>query len=101
MERDQTGMRIANASLLDEATAAAEAMTMLHRVQTKRIESVVGRPQFLVADSCYAQTLDVVRARAEPLGIDVVVVPTAQLDDVRFGDRVFGALVQTPDAAGQ
>jgi glycine dehydrogenase len=101
MVRDLTGMQIANASLLDEATAAAEAMTMLHRVQTKRIESVVGRPQFLVADSCYAQTLDVVRARAEPLGIDVVVVPTAQLDDVRFGDRVFGALVQTPDAAGQ
>src|SRR5216110_3494979 len=69
MVSDLTGMEVANASLLDEATAAAEAMTMLHRVQTKRIGSVVGRPQFLVSDSCYAQTLDVLRGRAEPLDI--------------------------------
>jgi glycine cleavage system pyridoxal-binding protein P len=75
MVRDLTGMEIANASLLDEATAAAEAMTMLARVQAKRIDGAGGSPQFLVADSCYAQTLDVVRGRAIPLGIDVVVVP--------------------------
>jgi glycine dehydrogenase len=101
MVRDLTGMEVANASLLDEATAAAEAMTMLHRVQTKRIDSAVGRPQFLVLDSCFAQTVEVVRARAEPLGIDVKLMPGEFLDAPEFGDRVFGALVQTPDEAGR
>ena len=66
-------MEIANASLLDEATAAAEAMTMLHRVQAKRIEQAAGPAQFFVADSCFPQTIDVLRARAEPLGIELVV----------------------------
>ena len=95
---DLTGMQVANASLLDEATAAAEAMTMLHRVQTKRIEQVLGPAQFFVADSCFPQTIDVVRSRAEPLGIEVIVgdFRTAELHD-----RVFGALVQTPDEAGR
>src|SRR5581483_690616 len=73
MVMDLTGMQGANASLLDEATAAAEAMTMLHRVQTKRIDSAVGAAQFFVADSVYPQTLDVLRSRAEPLGIELVV----------------------------
>jgi glycine dehydrogenase len=101
MVRDLTGTEIANASLLDEATAAAEAMTMLARVQAKRIEAMTGAPQFLVADSCYAQTLDVILGRAIPLGIEVIVVPTGELNAVAFGDRVFGALVQTPDEAGR
>src|SRR5437899_381853 len=101
MVRDLTGMQVANASLLDEATAAAEAMTMLHRVQGRRIDAVVGPPQFLVADSCYAQTLDVVRARAEPLGIEIRTVDDAFLEAPEFGDRVFGALVQTPDETGR
>jgi glycine dehydrogenase len=100
MVRDLTGMEVANASLLDEATAAAEAMTMLARVQAKRIDSVVGKPQFLVAESCFAQTIDVLRARAEPLGIEIVFMSTDALEQVVFGDRVFGALVQTPDDAG-
>jgi glycine cleavage system P protein (glycine dehydrogenase) len=101
MVRDLTGMEIANASLLDEATAAAEAMTMLHRVQAKRVSSVVGRSQFLVADSCYPQTLDLLQARAEPLGIEVVVMPIERLTAIDFSDRVFGALVQSPDEAGR
>jgi glycine dehydrogenase len=101
MVRDLTGMEVANASLLDEATAAAEAMTMLHRVQSKRIDANVGTPQFLVSDSCFAQTLDVLKARAEPLGIEIVTMRGADLSDVPFGDRVFGALVQTPDEAGR
>src|SRR5471032_2583710 len=101
MVTDLTGMQVANASLLDEATAAAEAMTMLARVQAKRIDGVVGAPQFLVSDSCYPQTLDVLRSRAEPLGIEVVLVPNELLDEAEFGDHVFGALVQTPDNAGR
>src|ERR1044072_2206120 len=98
MVRDLTAMEVANASLLDEATAAAEAMTMLARVQAKRIDSVVGPAQFFVADSVFPQTLDVLRARAEPLGIELIV---GDADAVQFSDRTFGALIQTPDAAGR
>ena len=97
MVRDLTGMEVANASLLDEATAAAEAMTMLHRVQSRRIDQVVGPAQFVVADSCFPQTIDVLRARAEPLGIELVV---GDVHKAEFGDRVFGVLLQTPDEAG-
>ena len=98
MVSDLTGIEIANASLLDEATAAAEAMTMLHRVQARRIDAIVGAPQFFVADSCFPQTIEVLRTRAEPLGIELVIGP---MDDAAFGDRMFGALVQTPDEAGR
>jgi glycine dehydrogenase len=97
MVSDLTGMEIANASLLDEATAAAEAMMLLYRVQSKRIDAVVGPAQFFVASSCFPQTIDVLRARAEPLGIKLVI---GDFKTATFGDRVFGALVQTPDEAG-
>ena len=100
MVTDLTGMEVANASLLDEATAAAEAMTLLARVQSRRIDSVVGPPQFLVAGSCVPQTIDVVRARAEPLGIELHVIDPAKADAVDLTDRVFGVLLQTPDEAG-
>src|SRR3954467_2355179 len=59
MVSDLTGLKIANASLLDEGTAAAEAMAMLHRIQSQRIERLSGAPRFFVADSCFPQTLDV------------------------------------------
>jgi glycine dehydrogenase len=94
MVRDLTGMEVANASLLDEPTAAAEAMTMLRRVQTKRATDA---NVFLVSDRCFPQTLAVLQSRAEPLGIDLRVCPPRQMP---FGDRVFGALVQYPDADG-
>src|SRR5438094_6593359 len=81
MVSDLTGMEVANASLLDEATAAAEAMTMLHRVQARRIDGIVGPPQFFVANSCVPQTIDVLRTRAEPLGIELAI---ADLDAARF-----------------
>ena len=97
MVADLTGMEVANASLLDEATAASEAMTMLARVQAKRIDNVVGPPQFFVADSCFPQTIEVLRARADPLGIELVI---GNFKKAEFPDRVFGALVQTPDEAG-
>ena len=97
MVSDLTGLKIANASLLDEATAAAEAMAMLHRVQARRIEGMEGSAQFFVADSCFAQTIDLLVARAEPLGIELVV---GDLTNATFGDRMFGAMVQTPDGTG-
>jgi glycine dehydrogenase len=97
MVADLTGMEVSTASLLDEATAAAEAMTLLHRVQSRRIDASDGQAQFFVASSCYPQTIDVLRSRAEPLGIELVIgdMATAEL-----GGRVFGALVQSPDESG-
>src|SRR3954468_21757756 len=97
MVSDLTGMEIANASLLDEATAAAEAMTMLYRVQTKQPGADEGAPQFFVANTCFPQTIDVLRTRAEPMGFEIVV---GDPSTAQFGPRMFGALVQTPDEAG-
>jgi glycine dehydrogenase len=97
MVRDLTGMEIATASLLDEATAAAEAMTLLHRVQGRRIDSASGPAQFFVSESCFPQTIDVVRGRAEPLGIELIIGDPREAE---FGDRVFGILLQSPDEAG-
>ncbi|HWZ31577.1 MAG TPA: aminomethyl-transferring glycine dehydrogenase [Bryobacteraceae bacterium] len=91
MVRDLTGMEVANASLLDEATAAAEAMTMLHRVA--KTEAL----KFFVADSCFPQTMDVLRVRAEPLGIELVI---GDWKNAKFDASFFGALVQSPDEAG-
>jgi glycine dehydrogenase len=98
MVADLTGMEIANASLLDEATAAAEAMTLLRRVNTSR-PGAGERGLFLVSDRCFPQTIDVVRSRAEPLDIDLHIGPA---DQMVFDDpRVFGILLQNPDEAGE
>ena len=79
-------MEIANASLLDEATAAAEAMTMLHRLQA-RTRSGEAATRFFVADTCFPQTIDVLRTRAAPLGLELVIgdpaTVTFTLADVR------------------
>ena len=91
MVQDLTGMPVANASLLDEPTAAAEAMTMLRRVQGGT------RSTFLVASTCFPQTIDVLRGRAEPLGIRLVVEDPDRFD---FSGDVFGVLVQSPDVRG-
>ncbi len=97
MVRDLTGMEIANASLLDEPTAAAEAMTLMYRVQAKRLDKAGGTPQLFVADSCFPQTVEVLKGRAEPLGIEVV---SGDLLSASFDDGTFGAVIQTPDEAG-
>jgi glycine dehydrogenase len=89
---DLTGLPIANASLLDEGTAAAEAMMMFSRI-TKDSERTV----FLVADDCHPQTIDVVRGRALPIGIEIVVAP---VDSFAFDGRTLGALVQYPSTDG-
>ncbi len=89
---DLTGFEIANASLLDEGTAAAEAMSMLYGAARRR-----GGKVFLVAEDCHPQTIGVVRTRAEPLEIEVRVGP---VDDFAFTREVFGALVQYPATDG-
>ena len=96
MVADLTGMEIANASLLDEATAAAEAMTLLHRVRTNKPDNG-RRGLFLVSDRSLPQTIDVLKTRAEPLDIDLHVGP---IDAMTFDSRVFGVLLEYPDATG-
>jgi glycine dehydrogenase len=92
--KDLTGMEIATASLLDEGTAAAEAMTMIHRLSKK----TAGQdPVFLVSDRCFPQTIDVVRGRAEPLDIRVEVGDP----DAMPMDQAFGLLLQYPDDRGE
>ncbi len=90
---DLTGMDLANASLLDEATAAAEAMTLAHRQSKSRSN------RFLVDGACHPQVLDVVRTRAEPLGIDIV---SASVDELLalVEPGAFGCLLAWPDTTG-
>ncbi len=89
---DLTGMELANASMLDEATAAAEAMTLCQRMAKSRAQ------QFFVDADCLPQTIDVIRTRAEPLDIEVV-VGNPETDLV--ADEVFGVLLQYPGCSGQ
>jgi glycine dehydrogenase len=96
MVTELTGMEVSNASLLDEATAAAEAMTLLQRVSTKR-RAKGERGLFLVSHNCFPQTIELLRARAEPLGIDLHVGP---LERTPFESRVYGALIQYPGESG-
>jgi glycine cleavage system P protein (glycine dehydrogenase) len=90
MVSELTALDIANASMLDEATAAAEAMTMSHRLKD-------GRNVFFISESCHPQTIEVIMARAHALGIEVVV---GNHDSFVFTDKTFGALVQYPDTFG-
>ncbi|SFP20080.1 glycine dehydrogenase [Ectopseudomonas composti] len=89
---DLTGMQIANASLLDEATAAAEAMTFCKRLSKNKAANT-----FFVSLHCHPQTLDVLRTRAEPLGIDIEVGDEAAITDA---SAYFGALLQYPASNG-
>ena len=94
--KDLTGMDIATASLLDEGTGAAEAMTMFHRLQARKApaghESV-----FLVSDRCFPQTIDVIRGRGEPLRIRLEIGDPNTLPM----DKAFGLLLQYPDDHGE
>ncbi len=87
-----TGMEIANASLLDEATAAAEAMTMSYGLTKGTAQ------RFLVSDQCHPQVIAVVQTRALPLGIEVIVQDHR---DFSFSPEVFGALIAYPASNGQ
>ena len=97
MVADLTGLPIANASLLDEATAAAEAMHMLHALAPATADQATGG-LFLIADTCHPQTIEVVRTRARPLGIDVRVGDAAAFDFA--ADKPFGVLLQYPATDG-
>lgn len=90
---DLTGMEIANASLLDEATAAAEAMTLCKRAQDRKSTANV----FFVSDRCHPQTIEVVHTRAEPLGFKVVIGNHETYD---FAEPTFGVLLQYPASDG-
>ena len=90
MITDLTGLEIANASLLDEATSAAEAMALCHA-------AVPNRKTFSVADNCHPQTIAVVQTRAKPLGIEVNI---SNYSNFNFDKTVFGALVQYPATDG-
>ena len=92
---DLTAMEIATASLLDEATAAAEAMTLLHRVQARGATG--SRNTLWVSERSFPHVVDVLKGRAEPLGITILM---GDPDSPAFGDDVYGAFVQSPDDHG-
>ncbi|MBP6470463.1 MAG: aminomethyl-transferring glycine dehydrogenase [Chloroflexi bacterium] len=93
MITDFTGMEIANASLLDEGTAAAEAMTLCQRQRSRKSTATT----FFVSELCHPQTIAVIQTRAEPLDIDVVVGDHETYD---FSQPTFGVLVQYPATNG-
>ncbi len=92
MVMDLTGLEIANASLLDEGTAAAEAMAMSYAARGKP-----GKEVYFVADSCHPQTIEVVKTRAHARGVEVVV---GDWQTATIGENVFGVLVQYPTTHG-
>jgi glycine dehydrogenase len=97
MVMDLTGMPIANASLLDEATAAAEAMFMFFSNRS-RDKQKNNSTKFFVSQNCFPQTIDVVRTRAVPMGIELVI---GDEKTISFDDSYFGALIQYPDINGE
>ncbi len=94
MVSDLTGLEIANASLLDEATAAAEAMTLVSRVGKSKSQ------KFFVDERCFPQTIAVLSARAKPIGIEVVVGNPQSLEELSE-EVYFGVLIQYPNNHGE
>ncbi|MGZ4090744.1 MAG: aminomethyl-transferring glycine dehydrogenase, partial [Bacteroidia bacterium] len=97
MVMDLTAMPIANASLLDEATAAAEALFMFYSNRSKdKVKN--GSNKFFISNTCFPQTIDVVKTRALPYGIELVIGDTGS---AKLDDTFFGALIQYPDINGE
>jgi glycine dehydrogenase len=94
---DLTGMKIANASLLDESTAAAEAMIMMYNARSRNAVKA-GASKFFVDEDIFLQTLDVMTTRSKPLGIELV---KGKFNEAQFDESFFGAFVQFPAASGQ
>ena len=97
MITDLTGMELANASLLDESTSAAEAMALLFAVRDRSAVKA-GTNKFFIADDIYPQTLSVLKTRAIPIGIELVI---GNIDEFEYNPDFFGALVQYPGASGR
>ncbi|MGK0391194.1 MAG: glycine dehydrogenase, partial [Maribacter sp.] len=96
MVSDLTAMPVANASLLDEGTAAAEAMTMFFALKNKR-DKTNSTNQFLVSNKVHKHTLDILYTRAEPLNIEIVV---QHWTDFELNEKAFGILLQYPNKEG-
>ncbi len=92
MVSELTGMDIANASLLDEGTAAGEALTLAHRALKGK------RNKCLVSKHCHPQTLEIIRTRATPLGIEIELFD--EVEPIQSWDDTFGVIVQYPDTQG-
>ncbi|MFZ9813947.1 MAG: glycine dehydrogenase (aminomethyl-transferring), partial [Candidatus Kapaibacteriota bacterium] len=93
---DLTGMEIANASLLDEATAAAESMHLMHAAKTKKaIESNANT--LFVSNHCFTQTIDLLKTRSEPLGINIII---GDVNDMPTDGSIFGIVLQYPASNG-
>ena len=97
MITDLTGMEISNASLLDESTAAAEAMTLLYAIRD-RDQKKNNVSRFFVSKDVFPQTLSVLNTRSKPIGIELVV---GNIEDFKFDSTFFGALIQYPGASGE
>ncbi len=97
MVLDLTGMEIANSSLLDEGTAAAEAMILAYNSRSRAAKKA-GANNFFVSKNCFAQTIDILKTRSNPLGIELII---GDYNSFEFDENVFGAIVQYPDAKGQ
>ena len=89
-----TGLPVANASLLDEGTAAAEAVTMCRNARPKA-------NTFFVADTCHPQTISVIRTRAAFQGVNIIVGDCSSFDPASIGADLAGVLVQYPDTLGR
>jgi len=93
---DLTGMELANASLLDEATAAAEAMSMMFATRKGSRKKAT---RLFIADDCFPQTIDVLKTRSEPIGIELLIAPVASFNPE--DETLFGAIFQYPDNNGE
>src|SRR5690554_616988 len=94
---DLTGMELANASLLDESTAAAEAMSLLYNVR-ERDKKKINASKFFVSEDILPQTLSLLQTRSNPLDIELVV---GNHEDFDFADEFFGAILQYPSRTGK
>ncbi|MCF8330539.1 MAG: aminomethyl-transferring glycine dehydrogenase [Crocinitomicaceae bacterium] len=97
MVMDLTGMEIANASLLDEATSAAEAMIMMYNSRS-RSDVSAGKKTFFISEDCFPQTIEVVQGRAINLGIELII---GNESTYQASENCFGALIQYPTAKGE
>lgn len=95
MVMDLTGMEIANASLLDEGTAAAEAMTMIYGL-TRNDDKTKDAHTFFVSDTCFPQTIDILKTRSNPIGVELKIGNIHQID----WTGIFGLILQYPDLDG-